>query len=389
MKPAVTTSLLLFPALLVLACGARTPLDEFADDGIDHSGGGWGNGGWAPGGSPGGGGIIGWGGSGGYGGQAMGGWPGSGGWGPGGSPATGGTYVTGGRRVGGNGGNVGGATGGRGGTSTGGTFVTGGTGGVNRTGGSPATGGSYVTGGSYLTGGRYLTGGSAGSGGFAGTGGTTARGGVSGTGGFAGSGGVTAPCPPLGSNEELIDDLNDGDRYLPTLSGRSGAWKVAHDGSPNGKMFPAGDFVPSQTGDSCRKYAAYAYGAGYVDWGVNISFGLGAPYDASAYAGLSFWAKVDPGTSSVVRVALPDKDTAPDGNLCTETGPNACYDHYGGRVTLTTSWTRYEVRFSQFTHGSWGRGGTGFDPSTVYEVLFQMQEGATFGYWIDDVAFVK
>lgn len=118
----------------------------------------------------------------------------------------------------------------------------------------------------------------------------------------------------------------------------------------------------------------------------------GAPYDASKYVGLSFWAKADPGSASVIRVALPDQDTAPEGDLCTETpatGPNACHDHYGDRVTLTTSWARYEIRFAQLSKGDWGRGGTGFDPTTVYEVLFQIPEGATFSTWIDDVAFLR
>jgi hypothetical protein len=205
-----------------------------------------------------------------------------------------------------------------------------------------------------------------------------------------GSGGAGGTCPAPASNEELIDDLNDGDRYLPPLSGRVGAWKVNHDNSPNAKMFPSDDFVPSQTGDPCRNYACYVGGTGYVDWGASFSFGLGAPYNASKYKGITFWARVDSGTSSVIRVAFPDKDTDPDGNLCSEdssAGANACYDHYGQRLTLTTIWTKYTVNFANLSHGGWGRG-DGFDPATIYEVLFQIPTGATFGYWVDDVAFI-
>jgi hypothetical protein len=41
--------------------------------------------------------------------------------------------------------------------------------------------------------------------------------------------------------------------------------KTNHDYSPNAKTFPDATFVPSQTGDSCRKYAAYVYGGSYVN----------------------------------------------------------------------------------------------------------------------------
>jgi len=35
----------------------------------------------------------------------------------------------------------------------------------------------------------------------------------------------------------------------------------------------------------------------------------------------------------------------------------------------------------------WGHAGTAFDPASLYEVLFQINVNATFGIWIDDVAF--
>ncbi len=217
-------------------------------------------------------------------------------------------------------------------------------------------------------------------------------GGAPGSGGVGGSGGAggTSTCPALASDEELIDDLNDGDRYIMPVSGRVGAWKDAHDDSPNAKMFPdpATGFVPSQTGDSCRKYAAYVSGGGYVDWGASFGFGLGAPYDASKYMGISFWARIDQGTSQVLRVAFPDKDTDVNGALCQgNTGPNGCYDYHGQRITLTSTWTKYTVSFASLTQEPWGRQAP-FDPATLYEVQFQIPSGAAaFGYWVDDIAF--
>jgi hypothetical protein len=220
--------------------------------------------------------------------------------------------------------------------------------------------------------------------GVAGAGGAIATDGNSGTGG--------STCAGLASNEELIDDLNDGDRFIPSVNGRAGAWFDSHDSSPNAKMYPDPNtgFSPTDTGDSCRKFAAYVTGSGYVLWGADLWFGLGSPYNASKYKGISFWAKIDAATSSALRVSFPDKDTQPEGNLCqtnVASGSTACYDHYGYRPPVTTTWTKYTVAFSQLTQEGWGHAGSAFDPASLYQVLFQIPVGATFGIWIDDVAF--
>ncbi len=185
--------------------------------------------------------------------------------------------------------------------------------------------------------------------------------------------------------------MNDGDRFIPQVNGRAGAWTDSDDATPGSTMFPdpVGPFTMTDTGDACRKYAAYVHGGPFVVWGADFWFGLGSPYDASTYTGISFWAKIDNGSSSGLRVTFPDKDTQPDGGLCQTnvTGPTQCYDHYGKRITLTTTWTKYLVAFSSLSQDGWGRPGAGFDPTTIYQVLFQIPVDAKFGIWIDDVAF--
>jgi len=96
----------------------------------------------------------------------------------------------------------------------------------------------------------------------------------------------------------------------------------------------------------------------FVDTGATVGFGIGGPYDASKYDGISFWAKIDSGSYGL-RVAFPDKDTLPDGGLCEGSAPeNQCWDHYGYRITnLTTEWTKYTVSFSSLTQDGWGRSG--------------------------------
>jgi hypothetical protein len=224
---------------------------------------------------------------------------------------------------------------------------------------------------------------------------TASRGGASGGASVVGgSAGGSSSCPSPGSYEDPIDDMNDGNRYIPTTNGRAGSWNVSHDASPDGTMFPATSsvFAMTDTGDPCRKKAVYTYGSWFVEWGANVWVSLGSPYNASKYRGITFWAKIDSGTSPTLRVALPDRDTQPAGALCDATvssGPTACFDHYGKQLYLTTEWTKYTVLFSELSQGHWGRQGTAFDPTTVFEILFQISKDATFGLWIDDLSFLR
>lgn len=228
------------------------------------------------------------------------------------------------------------------------------------------------------------------------SGGSSASTGRGGSSAVGGSGGYSSSsCPGLAASEDLIDDMNDGNRTIPTTNGRAGAWNVSHDVSPDGTMFPATSsaFTMTETGDSCRKKAVYSYGSLFVDWGCNVWVSLGSPYDASKDWGISFWAKVDPGANTSLRVAFPDKDTQPAGGLCdasVSSGPTSCFDHYGKRlINLTTEWKKYTVSFSELNQERWGRQGTAFDPTSVYEILFQISKIDKFGLWIDDLSFLR
>jgi hypothetical protein len=288
------------------------------------------------------------------------------GFGPGGSTVTGG-------RSGGAGGSAGGAAG---------FTVSGGAGGK---GGGVAGGPGGVAGGpGGAAGGGAPAGGSSGAGGVRPAGGTIGAGGTVGAGGTIGTGGSTCQGPT--SKEDLIDDLNDGDRWILPGRGRYGEWKVGNDGTPGGVMSPdpTQGFTPNNTGDACRKYAAYVKGYGFTSSGANLSVGLGSPYNAS-----SFWARVDSGTTSVIRVAFPDKDTDLAGGICTTSpGPTNCWDHFGTRMTFSTTWTKYSLTWSQLTQDGWGLLAKAFDSTSLYGIIFEIPENATFGLWIDNLALV-
>ncbi len=387
MQFASVRRLLPFAMAISLGCGARSPLELTDDVGGGGSSFPTGGGAQGEGGDPAGGGGLGAGGM---------------------TGASGGASAMGaaGGRAGG------GAAGGLAGLWGGGGFVAGGDGGRFIVGGIPAgAGGRGGTAGAAAGrggGGRRPggAGGGAGAqggprGGAGALGGTTGESATGGAGGLqstGGTGGATrggtggSTCPGLAGNEELIDDFSDGDRFLPKLNGRVGSWSVTHDDTPGGVMSPepSAGFAPAQTGETCRGYAAYVKGYGFSDWGATLGVGLGSPYPAGAFVGISFLAKIDPGSKEVLRVAFPDKDTDPDGGLCrtNTTGPDACFDHYGKRVALTSQWTRHTIFFLELTQDGWGRQGATFDADSLYGIVFQVPEGAGFGLWLDDVAFV-
>ena len=383
-----TAAKLLIPAglLLTVGCGGRSPLDPVEKGGEPVGGGRLAIGGQTGIGEA-------------AGGAGIGGVMAAGGMVVGGMLAAGGIMTAGGTTTD-NGGRVGGGgfTGGQGG------YVNGGSGGkAGVAGGTMGGQAGFGPGGSPLTGGRYGDAGGAGGGkdsnggslnGSAGgsLGGRIQGGGSSGAGGGRPTGGtVGSACAGPAVNEDLIDDLDDGDPYIPSVNGRVGSWQAVNDGTPGGVMFPdpLAGFMPTETGDVCRKYAAFTKGSGFSEWGARMSFGLGSPYNAGNYTGITFWARIEPGTKDVIRVAFPDRDTHPDGGICQSgiTGPTACLDHYGVRLTLSSAWTKYYVSWSQLTQDGWGLQGKMFEPDSLYEVIFQIPVNATFGLWIDDVAF--
>jgi hypothetical protein len=265
--------------------------------------------------------------------------------------------------------------------------------------GASSVGGSYRSAGAIAgisaVGGAAVAGRNGGSGGSAGGGGasSSARGGInlsSRSGGSVVSSGGTSTSTTLASNEELIDDLNDGDRFLVKAGGRVGAWKTSDDGTSGGSMVPDPNttFVSTDTGDPNWKYAVYVKGSGFTSQGSSVSLGLGAPYDASKYTGISFWAKSDAG-STYARVQFPDKDTDLDAGLCTMSGPAStmCYDHYGYRFQFAPGWNKYIIPFKNLSQDGWGRKGTAFDPSTLFEIIFLFPANSSYAVWIDNLAF--
>jgi endoglucanase len=130
---------------------------------------------------------------------------------------------------------------------------------------------------------------------------------------------------------------------------------------------------------------------GKVGTGQTVFAGLGLnffdpkrQYDASAYKGIAFWAKKAAGTGKV-RLKVPDVNTEPDGQKCSE-----CFNDFGADLELTLQWTRYVIPFSSMGQLSgWGSPRpSAIDTKTLYGVQWQVNTpGASYDIWIDDVEF--
>jgi hypothetical protein len=194
-------------------------------------------------------------------------------------------------------------------------------------------------------------------------------------------------CPPDG----VIDDGEDNNNQVAPNKGRSGYWYVFLD-KVGTTITPAagGTFSMSKGGANGSAYAAHVNGKignGTVVYG-GVGFNFVDPkgaYDASAYKGISFWAKVGEGSATKIRLKVPDGDTDPDGKVCTE-----CFNDFGTDLTLTTTWTKYTVSFSQMAQmQGWGAPHpAAIDPKKLFGVQWQVNTpGSNYDLWVDEVEF--
>ena len=198
------------------------------------------------------------------------------------------------------------------------------------------------------------------------------------------------PCPRVTvapGQDPLIDDMEDENARILIREGRSGVWMVL--GDSKAKQTPrAGQNafpVPIPDGRDGSRYAVRVFGGRQQNPGPAASLGLspGRCYDASAYAGLEFWAR---GKSRIhVRVTMIDVMAAEFGGLCRKD----CYDSHVEPVDLSPEWTLHRIRWEELEQVGWGRPEV-FDPRRLLSIEFSVLPADTpFDFWIDDVAFIR
>jgi hypothetical protein len=198
-----------------------------------------------------------------------------------------------------------------------------------------------------------------------------------------------APCSPVvvaTGQDAMIDDFEDGDSRLLKLDKRAGSWVTFGDGTAPqlprlGVAFDA-NRIPGGRGAS--QFGLHASGGTFKQWGTVLSAELTPRrcYDASAYAGISFWAR----GKARLRVGVKMTQVVAEdfGGSCLKD----CFDGHGTERALTHDWQHYEVRWEELTQKGFGPP-LPFDPHSLMAVEFAMPAHApAFDYWLDDVSFL-
>jgi endoglucanase len=193
----------------------------------------------------------------------------------------------------------------------------------------------------------------------------------------------------------LLDDGEDGNNQAPPNGGRGGYWYTFKDKGatvvdPQAGAFGGGAFTMSEGGHA-SSWAARFHGK--IGTGAVVYAGLGLNfvdpkglYDASKYAGVSFWARRAENSTGKVRLKVPDGNTDPEGGVCTE-----CFNDFGTDFTVTTEWKQFVVPFKSMKQlAGWGAPRKPhIAPEKLFGVQFQVNvPGANYDIYIDDLRFI-
>lgn len=206
---------------------------------------------------------------------------------------------------------------------------------------------------------------------------------------------------------EPLDDMEDGNAFVLAAGARDGHWDVSNDASAGSMQAPpAASFTMAELLDATRPdshFSAYTKGSGFKGWGAIMTVSMitwpeyeATPtYDASAYAGVSFYAKAGAGSDLALRVRYVGAQTDARGGQCTPGGSlaTACYDHFYEDVKLSQQWQRFDLPFVEFKQAGVGMKFPSIDLATMYALEFffpgrSATGGNVFELWVDDLAFV-
>jgi endoglucanase len=197
-------------------------------------------------------------------------------------------------------------------------------------------------------------------------------------------------CGPDG----VIDDGEDGNNQNLPNAGRGGYWYTFKDKGTTTVDPQAGEeggtFAMSEGGHGSQYAARYhgKIGTGaivFAGMGMNFVDPKGA-YDASKYAGISFWAKRGEASTGKVRLKVPDANTDPDGGVCSE-----CFNDFGADMNFTSEWKQYAFPFKSMKQlAGWGSPHKAhISPDKIYGIQFQVNvPGSSYDIYIDDLKFI-
>lgn len=177
-----------------------------------------------------------------------------------------------------------------------------------------------------------------------------------------------------------------------------------------GDNISAAEIMCPTSGRCGSSFAQHVSGSGFTSYGPSLSQDflykdgmtmkvVGMPIDASAYAGVMFWARKgdSAGAAPTLRLIVNDVTTHELGGVCDPAAApgsggamsEACWDGWMTERALPSTWTLVKVPFTVMKQGGFGMKGEGIQTDKLYGLTFQMPNMAAFDFWIDDVSFYK
>jgi len=151
-------------------------------------------------------------------------------------------------------------------------------------------------------------------------------------------------------------------------------------------------------GRCASKFAMHVRGGAFIDFGGMLGVQLGQPFDASAYEGVSFWARVAPGSQQTAKLTVSDKYTDTKYNetlpvpFCNPKTDKLNYregcDKYGSFVIMNPNWRFFHLPFAEMRQKGFGKNAPPLDVTCIRSIEIGYGVG-TWDFWIDDVAFYK
>lgn len=198
-----------------------------------------------------------------------------------------------------------------------------------------------------------------------------------------------ASCGPSG----LVEDGEDNNNQVIVQDGRAGYIYTYMDAEGTTITPKAGSeggvFEMSPGGANGSGYAMRMHGTiaqaqiVFAGMGMNLTDPKDT-YDGSRFKGVSFYAKKGAGAKSKVRFKIPDVNTDPEGQVCSN-----CYNDFGLDIKLTEEWQLFTIPFKKLKQEpGWGApkpGGVATDK--MYAIQFQSKEPGPYDVWVDDVRF--
>jgi Leucine-rich repeat (LRR) protein len=184
----------------------------------------------------------------------------------------------------------------------------------------------------------------------------------------------------------LIDDIEDGTGHIcEGPEGRVGVWYAFNSDAGTQWPQPTTPGIPIPTseipgGRGASRRAMHTYGTAFGGWGAGVGFDVAFDgttyrvYDASAYAGVKFWARGTPQTSFNFRISTAVTTLPKYGGVC----PSIDCPPDSSAVLLDDAWQLYWVPFMELN---------ALERNRVTNMQFLGAVGVPFDFWIDDVSF--